>query len=146
MLKEILLPYADKLWLIIVAFFAPIIPAMIAVGLLIVIDTITGILAARKNNESITCKRLGGVLTKMLVYQLLIISAHLCETFLFPEIVFVKITIAFLATVEFKSISENFQKSTGLPLLKFIKDVLDSRLRGLIKEDKDKDKNNTPAS
>ena|SRR3972149_2396958 len=135
---DLLLPYSDRLVLILITFFAPLLPAMVAVGLLIIIDTITGVIAARRNKETVTSKKMGGILTKMLVYQLLIISAHLCEAFLFPIIPFVKITIAFLAVVEFKSISENFQKSTGLPFLKFIKSYLDDKLRGLIKDDREK--------
>lgn len=119
----------------IIVFFAPIIPAMIAVGILILIDTLTGMLGAYHNGESITSKKMGGCITKSLVYQLLIISAHLCEAYLFPLIPFVKISIAFLAMTEFTSIAENFQKSTGKNFISYIKVTMDSKLRGFIQQD-----------
>lgn len=120
-----------------IAFFAPIFPAMIAVGILIFIDTLTGIIAAKRAGESITSKKMGGAITKSIVYQLLIISAHLCETFLFAQIPFVKISLAFLAMTEFTSISENFEKSTGKNLLKYIKTFMDEKFRGFIKSNTD---------
>lgn len=113
-------------------FFLPIYPAMIAVGILIFIDTITGIVGAYKAGEAITSKKMGTAITKSIVYQLLIVSAHLCETFLFPVIPFVKLSIAFLAMTEFTSIAENFQKATGKNLIKYIKTFLDSKFRGVI--------------
>lgn len=122
-----------------IVFFAPIYPAMVAVGILIIIDTMTGVIAAKKNGEAITSKKLGGAITKSLVYQLLIVSAHLCELYLFAQIPFVKISLAFLAMTEFTSIAENFQKTTGKNFIKYIKEFMDSKLRGLIKED-NKDK------
>lgn len=116
-----------------ITFFLPIYPAMVAVGILIIIDTITGMIAAKYSGETITSKKMGGAITKSLVYQLLIISAHLCETYLFTIIPFVKISIGFLAMVEFTSISENFQKATGKNLIKYIRTFLDEKFRGLIK-------------
>ena len=120
-----------------VTFFLPIFPAMIAVGILIFIDTLTGIIAAKKTGETITSKKMGGCITKSIVYQLLIISAHLCETFLFAQIPFVKISLAFLAMTEFTSVSENFEKSTGKNLLKYIKTFMDEKFRGFIKSNTD---------
>lgn len=131
---DFLLPYSDKLVVILITFFAPILPAMIAIGLLIIIDTITGIITSRRNRETITSKRLGGTITKLFLYELLIIASSLCETYLFPELMFVKITLAFISIVEFRSINENIQKTTGLPFLAYIKAYLDSKLRGLVKE------------
>lgn len=121
-----------------IAFFVPIYPAMIAIGLLILLDTLTALIAASKTGETITSKKLGAVITKNLVYQMLIISAHLCEAYLFPVVPFVKISLAFLAMTEFTSISENFEKATGKNLLGYVKTFLDEKFRGLIKTDGDK--------
>lgn len=131
-----------------ITFFAPIYPAMISVGILILIDTLTGIIAAKKTGETITSKKMGGCITKSIVYQLLIISAHLCETFLFAQIPFVKISLAFLAMTEFTSVNENIQKSTGKSALTLFKSILDSKLRGFIKNytDTPKTDSNEPNS
>ena len=122
-----------KLSVLSIAFFAPILPAMIAVGILITIDTITGVLGAKRIGDKIESKKFGRVVTKMLVYQLLIISSHLIELYLFDLIPLVKVTLGFLAITEFLSISENFQKCTGKDFLKYIKEYLDTKFRGMLK-------------
>jgi len=137
-MKTFFLTLLKKISIGLAIFFSSIEPAMIAVGILIMIDTMTGVIAAKKNGETITSKKLSGAITKSLIYQLLIISAHLCELYLFEQIPFVKISLAFLAMTEFTSISENFQKTTGKNFIKYIKTFMDSKLRGLIAEDKPK--------
>lgn len=132
-MKFLQLPLGSKLVLIITAFFAPIIVSMIAVGILICIDTILGVIAAKKNNESVNSKKLGRIITKTLVYQLLIISSHLVEQYLFPIVPFVNITLGFLAMTEFLSIAENFQKITGKNFIGYIREYLDTKFRGMIK-------------
>jgi phage-related holin len=114
------------------AFFMPIYPAMIAVGLLITIDTITGLLAARKKGIKIESRKMGRVLVKMLLYNLLIISAHICEVYLI-NIPFVKITLAFLAITEFLSIGENFNIITGKDFVIYIKSWLMDKLNSVKK-------------
>jgi len=125
-----------KFSLICIVFFAPILPSMIAVGILILIDTIMGVLGARKIGEDITSKKFGRVITKSLVYQLLVISSHLVEIYLFTEIPFLKITLGFLAITEFLSISENFQKCTGRNFIKYLKVLFDNKFRHIINKDK----------
>jgi len=127
-----------KLLTLLSIFFIPIIPAMIAVGILVIIDFITGLIAAKKQNVAITSKKMGATITKMLVYQLIIITSQLCETYLVPQIPFIKITLAFLAVTEFTSIAENFQKTTGKDLMSKIRAYLDKKFRGLIKDDNEK--------
>lgn len=114
-------------------FFIPILPSMIAVGCLISIDTITGVISAKRQGQQVSSKKLGRVITKMLVYQLLIISAHLVEVYLFTQLPMVKITLAFLGMTEFLSISENFQGATGKSFVKYIREWIDVKFRGMIK-------------
>jgi phage-related holin len=121
-----------KIVVLLSAFFLPIYPAMIAVGILITIDTLTGILASNKKGEKIQSRRLGRVLVKMLLYNLLIISAHLCEVYL-VDIPFVKITLAFLAITEFLSIGENFTVITGKDFIQYIKSWLMEKLNAVKK-------------
>lgn len=115
-------------------FFAPIYPAIIAVGILITIDFITGLIAAKKQGVTITSKKMGATVTKMLVYNCLIFAAHLCEIYLFPEIPFLKISLAFLAMTEFTSIAENFEKTTGKNLMILIRTYIDNKFRGFLKK------------
>lgn len=117
------------------AFFSPIWTSMLAVGCLIGIDTITGILGARKIGEKITSKRLSSVIYKMIAYQLIIITAHLCESYLFKQVPFLSITLAFLAMVEFYSVAENFQKITGKNLLKYVREFIEDKFKKTIKKE-----------
>ena len=126
-------PIIQNLLVFLAIFFTPIMPFMIAIGVLIIIDTICGVLGAKKQGDDITSKKLGRVITKALVYQLLIISSHIVEVYLFPVLPLIKITLGFLAMTEFLSISENFQKVTGKNFIKYIREYLDTKFRGMIK-------------
>lgn len=129
-----------QLTLVLITFFTPILTAMIAVGLLISIDTILGVLAARKNGESVTSKKFGRIITKALVYELLVIASHLTQVYLFPIVPFVNITLGFLAITEFLSIGENVSKITGTNFIGYFREQLDTKFRGIAK----KDNTNTP--
>ena len=115
------------------AYLSPINEALWAVGILIVIDTIFGMLAARKSGNKIESRKLGRILTKTLAYNLLIISAYISQTHLSPSIPFVKITLGFIAVTEFLSIGENFSTITGKSFIKYIKGYLSDKLENIKK-------------
>lgn len=102
---------------------------MCAVGALVVIDFIFGIIAAKKQGEKIESKKMSRTLVKMLIYQLLIITAHICEKYLVDFIPFVQITLGFLAVVEFYSIGESFSKITGMNFISYIKNIVMGKLK-----------------
>lgn len=110
-------------------FFAPIATVMLAVGILIMIDFIMGILAARKRGEKISSKKMSDTIIKMVVYQLLIITSHLTELYLVPWLPILKITLSFIGVVEFLSIGENFTKITGKNFIKYIRDYIKDKLK-----------------
>lgn len=107
-----------------ISFFTPIFPAMIAAGALIGIDTLTGIMKSKKKGMPITSRKLSAVLTKMLLYQVLIISAHLSEVYMVAELPFVKLVLGAIALVEFKSILENASSYLGKDVAKAILEKL----------------------
>jgi phage-related holin len=108
----------------IISFFSPIFAAMMAAGGLIIADTITGVMKAKKKKTPITSRRLASVLSKMLLYQILIVSAHICETYLVAELPFVKLVLGAVALVEFKSILENTSEYLGKDVVKSILDKI----------------------
>lgn len=114
----------SNLGIVAIAFFAPIQSAMIAVGFLIGIDTIFGLLAAYKTKTKLKSRRFARVLVKMLTYQLLIISAHIAGVFLAPLIPFVNIVLTYIAISEFGSIGEKFTLITGKNFVKYLKDLM----------------------
>ena len=125
----------DKYIAFILVFLAPIKDAMYAVGALIVIDLIFGIIAARYSKEKITSAKLSKTIIKMLVYQLLIISAKLGES-IAGYIPFLQITLSFIAITEIFSIGESFAKITGKSFVKYAKDIIFSKLKEKFPNDK----------
>lgn len=112
------------------AFFLTINTFMIAIGVLIILDFIFGIMAAKKKGEKINSKRMSDSIVKILVYQLLIISAQIVHLYLVPEwLPLLGITLAFLGLVEFFSISESFTTITGKNFIKFIREYIKGKLK-----------------
>lgn len=110
------------------AVLAPIETAMIACGFLIMMDLLFALIAAKKNGVKIESSKLKITAIKMLVYNLFLISGFIAETYLSSYIPFVKIIVTYLSSVEIFSISESFQKITGLPILKYVKQQIMNKL------------------
>lgn len=111
-------------------FFAPIVPAVIASGIIIGVDTAIGIYASKKNKVAFESRKFERVLTKFLLFNMLLISAHVIERYMIDFIPFVKITLSFIAISEFTSISEKVEKITGKGLLKYVKEQISKKVEG----------------
>jgi len=106
---------------VIIALFAPIHAMIIATGTLIVVDTFFGVWAAKKRGEEITSAGLRRTLTKMLVYQLTILTGFVVETWLISGMFPVsKLVAGVIGLVEFKSLLENVNTINGSPIFKDI--------------------------
>jgi phage-related holin len=111
-----------------VAVLAPIHAVMLTVGALIFADLITGLLAARKRNESITSAALGRTVSKALVYQCAVISAYLVEKYMLADVFpAAKLVAGLIGVVELTSILENAEKTLGVPIFRTIIQRLTSK-------------------
>jgi len=82
---------------------------VVAVILLIIIDTITGVIGAYKQNEQISSKRFFDSIVKLLLFPMIIAAASVTETAIGTQIlVLPQIVAGYLAVHEFLSIIENF--------------------------------------
>lgn len=108
------------------AVFAPIKHLLLATGVMIFADLITGIMAARKAGEPITSAGLRRTLTKLFVYEAAIILAFIAEHYISDILPFVKMTSAMVSVVELKSIYENLNIVSGNQLLKTLIEKLGS--------------------
>ena len=124
MIKTILI----KISIAVVSLLAPLQESIIAIGFLIAVDLVMGLIASYRNNIALTSSRLKNTAVKMLVYNLLLISSFVCESFLIPFIPMTKIALAFLGTVEITSLGESFQKITGISFIKYVKTYINERL------------------
>lgn len=118
---------------IIGAFLLPIKPLLMMVGLMILIDTVTGILKARKLNEKITSHKLGQVISKMLLYQICVMTLYGLDVFIVGELVatftsiplfLTKLAATFFVGIEIVSINENLDEGYGINLFKRFKQML----------------------
>ncbi|MDW8347253.1 MAG: phage holin family protein [Bacteroidia bacterium] len=129
-------PFLKYLGVAIISLLAPIKAILITTSLLILADTITGIIAAYKRGEEINSTGFKKTIIKLFLYNLVIILAFLIEKFIFDEFIpFVKIGAMVIALTEFKSVIENFESITGIQLVQ-IKKIIEDKTNHQQQEEK----------
>jgi len=127
------------------AFFLPISGILIMIGVLIVIDTITGIWKAKKIGDKITSRKLSSIISKLALYEVTVIMFFLIDQFILNEIILTFFSVPFMLTkivalvlssIEVMSINENYKVVKGIDLWQSMK-LLFSRAKD-IKEDLNK--------
>lgn len=104
------------------AVFAPVKAVLVTVLVLVLLDTITGVMAARKRGERITSAGLRRSVSKLLAFELALIAGHLLERFLLvgAGIPVVSLLAAAIGVVEAKSVLENCDTISGGSVFKSI--------------------------
>ncbi len=114
--------YVIKAFIAINLILTPIKPIALVVFCLIFGDLIAGIYRSWKMKEKITSKRMSNTGSKILLYNLCILSMFILETFVldfFPEKLYMtKFVAGFLGLTELKSIFENTDKVLKINILK----------------------------
>ncbi len=97
-------------------FISPITPLMFTIGGLIIADTITGIWKSIKKDGwiSITSNKLSTTLTKIILYNLGVITGYCVESFMVPEVPMTRVAAGFIGMIEMKSLWENIGEITGI--------------------------------
>lgn len=104
----------SKLLLTLVSLFAPAKMLLLSVGILILVDLITGIWAALKRGERIKSAALRRTVSKMFIYQLAVISGFLVEHYMLDGFLPVsKIVASVIGMVELASVLENANTILG---------------------------------
>jgi hypothetical protein len=97
-----------------ITILAPIQAALTTAGCLVMLDLILGIIAAKKRGAPITSAGLRRTVSKMVIFQIAIITGFLTEKYLTGDLVPVcKIITAFIGLTEIKSIVENLNAING---------------------------------
>lgn len=116
------------LWLAALAALAPIQGIVVTVGVLIIADLITGVWGAVKTKTPVTSAGLRRSVSKLLVYQLAIISGFLVQHYLIADLVpIVNIVAGVIGIVELKSVLENSSKIVGADVFKLMLSKLGSQ-------------------
>ena len=114
--------------LVIIAILTPINTLLISCGVLIAADMITGIFAAKKRDEKIKSAEMRRSLSKLVVYQIAIISGFVLETYMLNNAIPVsKVVAGVIGMIEFKSILENASSIAGQDILKMVMDKIGSK-------------------
>jgi hypothetical protein len=121
MIKEFLIGLVVS----ILAVFAPVVPLLVTVGFLIILDFIVGVYRAWKMNEIINSRKMGNTISKMLLYQITILSLWVFEIYILGGILPVtKIGAGMIAVTELKSIDESVERLTGIGVWKKLVKVI----------------------
>jgi hypothetical protein len=124
-LKELLF-LKGKFWLLAsLAVFLPIKELMLTIGFLVAADMVVGIWKALKLKQRIRSRRMSDTITKLLLYQIAIMSGFLIESFIIAELIpITKLVATVIAVIEFKSIIESIESVTGKDLWSRIKTII----------------------
>lgn len=125
-MKSIAGEYLIAIFSFLAVFFADLQPVLWSIGFLIMTDTALAIWATWKFNgvKSITSRKAGRIITKLILYPLAIIVSKVSEQYLAPDIPWLKVTTGIIATVEVKSIFENMNMLLGFDLWDRIKKAI----------------------
>jgi hypothetical protein len=124
-LKELLF-LKGKFWLLAsLAVFLPIKELMLTIGFLVASDMVVGIWKALKLKQRIRSRRMSDTVTKLLLYQIAIMSGFLIESFIIAELIpITKLVATVIAVIEFKSIVESIESVTGKDLWSKLKTII----------------------
>lgn len=101
--------------------FMPIKATLITVMVLTVADLISGIMASRKEGKKITSSGLKRTIIKTTVYELVVMLGFLTEQYMTGDAVpVVRILAGFIGLTELKSVMENIERISGMPLVKML--------------------------
>ena len=112
------------------AFFMPISGILIMIGVLICIDTFTGIWKANKLEEKITSRKLSAIISKLALYEVTVIMFFLIDQFILNDIILTFFSVPFMLTkvvalvlssIEVMSINENYKVVKGIDLWQSMK-------------------------
>ena len=112
------------------AFFLPISGILLMIGVLIVIDTITGIWKAKKLGDKITSRKLSSIISKLALYEVTVIMFFLIDQFILNDIILTFFSVEFmltkvvalvLASIEVMSINESYKQVYHLDLWQSMK-------------------------
>lgn len=118
--------FKGKVWLFAsLAVFLPIKELMLTIGFLVAADLVVGVWKGIKTGQRIRSRRMSDTITKLLLYQLAIMSGFLIETFIISELIpITKLIATVIAIIEFKSIIESIESVTGKDLWGKIKTII----------------------
>ncbi len=112
-------------WLL--AILSPVYAVMGTIVFLIIVDFVTGVFVTYKKKKQLRTVHIVHATSKVVIYNLVVLSAFLLEQFIIDEVPFLKIISGFIAVFEIKSIMQNFDVIYGVNLYKVILKALNNK-------------------
>jgi hypothetical protein len=126
-----------------VSFFTPLMPWIIAIGVFVFADLITGMFAAKKKGQKIQSNKMFKTIPKFSAYGLGIIVAHVLTLLFIKDFPAVKLVAGLIAFIEIKSLDENIKAITGVSIFSDLIKMLNPKRNEKPEEEiKDQSKNN----
>ena len=111
-------------------FIVPVAPFFwLAIGL-VVADTITGVIAAKKRGEKINSRGMSRLVSKIVVYMLSILCCHGVEGVLKIDGYVTYVAVGAIASTELMSVLENTRKVSGANIGEVIRGLLPGGKKG----------------
>ncbi len=126
-----------------IALLTPLEGVLITVIFLILVNFITATYASFKLNKSFNSGHLSNTISKLFIYNLIIIAAFFLEKYIVSEAPFLKVIAGFIAITEIKSILVNYNKIYGVNPVKEFYKILSQALsnqtiKKMLEEEKEK--------
>lgn len=124
-MKSWLLSQSNNLLLALIAVLSPVKPLLLTVGFLIAVDFIIGLFRAHKTGEEITSRKMGNTVSKMLLYNLAILSVYFLDHYILTSgLNLEKIAAGLIAVIEIKSFDESFKTIFGFSIWDKLKKII----------------------
>ena len=124
-MKTWIITHFSNLIIATVAILSPVVPLLLTIGFLIVIDFIFGMYRAHKTGEKITSRKMGNTISKILLYNLMVISVYFLDHYILKTgLNLEKIAASLIGIVELKSLDESFVKLFGWSIYDKIKKAI----------------------
>lgn len=118
---KVLLSLLKSHYVMLIVFLAPIHPVMYTTVFIVMADLVVGIWAAIKRGETISSRKMSKSVSKVLLYNLALITSFVVEKYMLPELPLVRLASGFIAAVEVESFFENINTITGVNLWDAVK-------------------------
>jgi hypothetical protein len=103
------------------AFFLPISGILIMIGVLIAIDTFTGIWKANKLKEKITSRKLSAIISKLALYEVTVIMFFLIDNFILNDIILTFFSVPFMLTKVVALVLASIEVCQLMRIIKIVK-------------------------
>jgi len=127
-MREVIRNVINHIYLLpvsIVAILAPVEPLCLTTGFLILVDMLFGLWRARKNGEKITSRKMGNTISKIVLYNVMILSVFILNKYIINTgLPLEKFAAGILGLVELKSIDESWVTIYGWSLWDKIKTII----------------------